>query len=121
MSALQVNSQLLAAIERYARCELPLEDLCRLVREKRGSDFIHNENYRWVNLNQVCPERKVRITRQYVETALGKRRSRMISERDLVDWATMIIINDVFYWKPEDADFVAEWVNRLSLDLIPEA
>jgi len=36
------------------------------------------------------------------------------------DWATMIQINDAYYWEREDADVVAEWVTHLSLDLIPE-
>jgi hypothetical protein len=47
-------------------------------------------------------------------------RLKQISERQLIDWAAMMIINDAFYWAPEDADVVAEWVDRISLDLIPE-
>jgi hypothetical protein len=69
---------------------------------------------------QLCPERRVRITAQHVENALAKRRSVQISERDLVDWATMILINDAFYWEPEDAEIVAAWVNSISFDLVPE-
>jgi hypothetical protein len=97
-----------------------LEELCELVRTERGSTFIHNGNFRWVNLNQVCPEPRVRITREHVENVLGKRRLKQISERQLIDLATMILINGAYYWECQDEDAVGEWVERLSLDLIPE-
>jgi hypothetical protein len=34
----------------------------------------------------------------------------------LVDWATMLLINDCYYWKGKDAQLVGEWVGFLSLD-----
>jgi hypothetical protein len=114
------GASLMMSIEMFARWELCIEQLCAFVREARGQAFIHNENYRWVNLNQVCGERKIRITPWHVQNALQKRRERGISERDLIDWATMIIINDVFYWEAEDAAVVAGWINRLSLDFVAE-
>jgi hypothetical protein len=120
MSVPRIHPDTLSSIERYAIFELSLEELCGIVRMERGSAFIHNENFCWVNLNQVCAEPKVRITREHIENALEKRRCEQISERQLVDWATMILINDVYFWEPEDAELVAEWVDRISLDLIPE-
>lgn len=100
--------------------ELSLEELCGIVRTERGSAFIHNEHFRWVNLNQVCPERKIRITREHVENALENRRLKQMSEQQLIDWATMTMINDAYYWEREDAEVVGDWVEQLSLDLIPE-
>jgi hypothetical protein len=32
----------------------------------------------------------------------------------------MLMINDAFFWKGEDAEAVSEWVERLHLDLMPE-
>jgi hypothetical protein len=32
----------------------------------------------------------------------------------------MLMINDGFFWKGEDAEAVGEWVNRISLDLIED-
>jgi len=55
-----------------------------------------------------------------VENALEKRRLKQISEQQLIDWATMIMINDAYYWEREDAEVVGDWVEQLSLDLIPE-
>jgi len=91
------------------------------VRSERGAAFNHNEKLPWVTLNQVCPEPKVvRITRKHVENALEKRRLKQISDRQIINWATMIMINDAYYWDREDADVVGGWVQQLSLDLIPE-
>jgi hypothetical protein len=80
----------------------------------------HNEKLPFVNLNSVCPEPMFRIARWHIENALAKRRENKISERDLVNWATMLMINDGFFWKGEDAEAVGEWVNRISLDLIED-
>jgi hypothetical protein len=38
-----------------------------------------------------------------------KRREKQISERDVVNWATRMMINDDFFWKGEDAEVVVEW------------
>jgi hypothetical protein len=120
MSVPRVQPETLSSIEQYAMCELSLDELCRIVRDQLGSAFLHNERLPWVNLNQVYAEPRVRITPQHVENVLGKRRLKQISERQLIDWATMIMMNDVYYWECEDEDAVGEWVERLSLDLIPE-
>jgi hypothetical protein len=116
----QLHFDELALVESFALCELSLDDLCQKVRDELGSGFRHNEKMRWVNLNQICPTPIVRITRRHVENALAKRRDKQISERHLVDWATMILINDCYFWEGEDADVVAEWVDSISLDLVPE-
>jgi hypothetical protein len=41
------------------------------------------------------------------------------TERQIVDWVTMITINDAYYWQPDDNE-VAEWINFLGLDFTPE-
>ena len=104
-------------VKSYARCELSLDELCNKVRDALGERFIHNYNFRVVNLNQICPYRAVRITPQHIEILLAKRQRGEISERQMRDWAHMVEINDAYYWLPEDADVVAKWVNFLSFDL----
>jgi len=47
------------------------------------------------------------------------RRENAISENQLVDWATTLLTNSVFYWDGEDAKTVSEWINSISLDLTP--
>lgn len=116
----QVNIKALAWIESYARCELSLDELCAKVRRAVGKRFIHNPHYKVVNLNQICPNRAVRITPEHIAILLAKRRQGEITEREMVDWAHMTTINDAYYWEPEDAAVVAKWVNFLIFDLKPE-
>ncbi len=114
------NPEVLVWIEDYARCELSLDELCRKVHQAVGEHFIHNPHYRVVNLNQICPNRTVRITPEHIEILFAKRQRGEITDRQMVDWAHMTTINDVYYWEPEDADVVAQWVNFLFFDLVPE-
>jgi hypothetical protein len=44
----------------------------------------------------------------------------MSPEWDLLDWATIVLISDAFYWEREDRGAVDESLNRLSVDFIPE-
>jgi hypothetical protein len=120
MNKRSLNPEVLVWIEAYARCELSLDELCRNVRGVVGKRFIHNEKMRLVNVNQVCPHRAVRITPQHIENLLAKRRRGEISERAMVHWASMVLTNDAFYWEPEDADIVADWVNFLFFDFRPQ-
>lgn len=114
------NPEVMSWIEAYVRCELSLDQLCKNVRDAVGERFIHNENYRIVNLNQVCPTKAVRITPQHLEILMAKRRRGEITERELRDWAHMVTINDAYFWEPEDADVVGTWVNFLIFELRPE-
>jgi hypothetical protein len=119
VSALANNADALAWIESYARCELSLHDLYLRVRDALGNRMIHNPNYRVVNLNQVCADRAVCITPQHIETLFSKRQRGEITERDMVDWAHMVTINDAYFWEKDDV-VVAEWVNFLFFDFRPE-
>lgn len=120
MGGVPDNEHALAWIENYARCELSLDELCANVRRAVGQRFIHNPHFRVVNLNQICPDRAVRITPEHIEILLAKRQRGEISERQMRDWAHMVEINDAYYWEPEDADVVAKWVNFLFFDFEPE-
>lgn len=60
------------------------------VREALGKRMIHNPHYRVVNLNQICPNRSVRITPEHLQTLMAKRRRGEITEQQLRDWALSI-------------------------------
>lgn len=120
MTLKPLNPEALSWIERYARCELSLDELCRNVRGAVGKRFIHNPKMRLVNLNQVCSTKAVRITPKHLEILFDMRKRGRITERQMVDWAHMVTINDAYFWQPEDADVVGKWVNFLIFDLRPE-
>jgi hypothetical protein len=63
------------------------------------------------------PEPGILITREHIENALERKRFGLISERDLVLWATVLLMNDAYALDPADEDLIADWLNDISLNL----
>ena len=63
------------------------------------------------------PEPGIAITRRHLENALNRKREGKIGERDLVEWATVLLLNDAYVLDPGDEDLIAEWLNDISLHL----
>ena len=63
------------------------------------------------------PEPGIAITRSHLSKALEQKLLGMISERDLVFWATILLLNDAYVLDPQDDDFIAEWLNDISYNL----
>lgn len=101
----------------FARCELtPLQMLAQLNRA-RSRPRLKIGKLPLFGLRPYCGSLTIRITRWHIENALAKRREKKLSERDLVIWATMLLINDSFYWEGADAELIGQWICGLSLDL----
>jgi len=115
MGLRQLNPPLLSLLQSFASCELSLDHL----REELSPLLEIADAGRLLNLDNLCSEPTIRITRAHIEKALAMRRGNAISENGLVDWATTLLTNSVFYWDGEDAKTVSEWINGISLDLIP--
>lgn len=63
------------------------------------------------------PEPGIAITRKHIANALDQKREGRITERDLVNWATLLLLNDAYVLDPGDEDLIAEWLNDISLHL----
>jgi hypothetical protein len=63
------------------------------------------------------PEPGIVITRDHISNALERKRFGLISERDLVHWATVLLLNDAYVFDPGDEDLIAEWLNDISFNL----
>lgn len=63
------------------------------------------------------PEPGILITREHIENALERKRFGLITERDLVVWATILMMNDAYALDPADEDLIADWLNDISLNL----
>lgn len=63
------------------------------------------------------PEPAIAITRRHLENALTRKRQGKITEPDLVNWATLLLLNDAYVLDPGDEDLIAEWLNDISLHL----
>lgn len=72
---------------------------------------------RTANCHFHLPEPGIVITRAHIANALEKKRMEIISERDLVYWATILLLNDAYVLDPGDEDLIAEWLNDISLHL----
>jgi hypothetical protein len=66
------------------------------------------------------PEPGIVITREHVSNALERKRFGLLTERDLVHWATILLLNDAYVLDPGDEDLIAEWLNDISLNLDTE-
>lgn len=115
MGVRKPNPTLLSRFQSFASCELSSDCLRETLRGVVGM----GDTERWLNLDKMCSEPMIRITRSHVEKALAMRRTNAISEDELVDWATTLLTNSGFYWDGEDAKTVSEWINGISLDLTP--
>ncbi len=63
------------------------------------------------------PEPAIAITREHISNALEQKRLGKVTERDLVNWATLLLLNDAYVLDPGDEDLIAEWLNDISLHL----
>lgn len=111
-------------LRRYALFEVGLEDMLRLmagafdinfdVKEQAGSGVTHRRS---ANNRFPIPEPGIVITREHISNALERKRFGLVSERDLVYWATTLLLNDAYVFDPGDEDLIAEWLNDISFNL----
>jgi hypothetical protein len=73
--------------------------------------------YRTANTHFRVPEPGILITRKHIENALELKRFDLITERDLVVWATVLLMNDAYALDPADEDLIADWLNDISFNL----
>ncbi|MGB6193759.1 MAG: hypothetical protein WBF42_14925 [Terracidiphilus sp.] len=60
------------------------------------------------------PEPGIVITREHIANALERRRFDLVSERDLAEWASILLSNDAYILDPGDEDLIADWLNDIS-------
>ncbi len=65
------------------------------------------------------PEPGILVTRGHIAKALEREQRGDITQRELINWATMLLLNDAYQPDPKDEDFVAEWLNRISYEPDP--
>jgi hypothetical protein len=70
--------------------------------------------------NFRVPEPGIVISREHIAHALEQKRLGRITERDLVHWATILLLNDAYVLDPGDEDLIAEWLNDISVNLDAE-
>jgi hypothetical protein len=103
------------ALRRFATFGMDIESLRAALAGIFEFDF--EKGLRTADGHFRMPEPGIVITREHISTALEKKRLGQITERDLVFWATMLLMNDAYALDPGDEDMVAEWLNDISFNL----
>ena len=75
-----------------------------------------NKGTRSMETKFIVPEPGILITKQDIDNALGKKKRQEITDKQLIEWATMILMNDAYELDPKDEDLIAEWLNAISFN-----
>lgn len=110
-----LTEEQLEVLRRFAWLKAGTEDIRRSL--AGVFDFELGPHERISRVNFRVPEPGIAIKREHINNALEQKRLGLISEQDLVYWATMLLINDAYEPDPNDEDFVAEWLNDISYNL----
>jgi hypothetical protein len=122
-----LTAKQLEALRQFASLEIGEEELHRRLTgvfeihfEAKRTTAEERHQRRTVLGTFRIPEPGIVITREHVSNALEKKRFGLMSERDLVHWATILLLNDAYVLDPGDEDLIAEWLNDISLNLDTE-
>jgi len=75
-------------LESFAWGELSLESLHEELSEIMGRPIRKNPMMRHFGVIGIVPERSVQITRAHLDNVLQRRRSKQMSDQDLIDWGS---------------------------------
>lgn len=105
----------LETLRRFALLQVGVEDVRRALAKVFEFELTPELRTAWTNFR--VPKPGVMITRDHISRALEQKRLGLISEPELVYWATMLLLNDAYELDPKDEDFVADWLNDISYNL----
>ncbi|MGD0910414.1 MAG: hypothetical protein ABR928_00885 [Terracidiphilus sp.] len=119
-----LTAEQLEMLRRFALFEASLDELRTALagvfeiefepRQETADDWMQK---RRATGNFRVPEPGILITREHITNALERKRFELITERDLVVWATVLLLNDAYALDPGDEDLIAEWLNDISVNL----
>ena len=119
-----LSTEQINALQRYALFEVDLDEMLRSMkgafdisfdgREQAGASATQRRS---ANNRFPIPEPGIVITRDHISNALERKRFDLVTERDLVYWATVLLLNDAYVFDPGDEDLIAEWLNDISFNL----
>ena len=119
-----LSEEQLDVLRRYALFEVSRDEMLRSMGEAFEVNFAPKEDAggvvtqrRTAHNRFPIPEPGIVVTREHISNALERKRFGLITERDLVQWATILLLNDAYVFAPGDEDLIAEWLNDISLHL----
>jgi hypothetical protein len=119
-----LSDEQIETLRRYALLEVNLDTMLESMKGAFDISFDGREQVgasatqrRSANNRFPIPEPGIVITREHISNALERKRFDLITERDLVYWATVLLLNDAYVFDPGDEDLIAEWLNDISFNL----
>jgi hypothetical protein len=100
-------------LEEFARLDIRLDTLCARLGGMLEIDFGPVE--RRLTSYFLFPIPGIRIGMDHIRNALDKHWKREITDKELSDWATMLLLNEAYEWSGPDEDQIAEMLNELSM------
>lgn len=79
-------------------------------------DFDFCGSARTASIRFRVPEPGVIVKRSDIRNAVERKLKGKVSEKGLIVWATMLLLNDAFEPDPSDREFVADWLNDVSFN-----
>ncbi len=98
---------------KFARLEVSMEQLCEHLHGMLEVNFGPTE--RRLISYFLLPEPGVRVTKDDIRCVLDKQWKGEISERELSEWASMLMLNEAYDWSGPDEDEIADTLNELSM------
>lgn len=114
-----LSANQIECLEKFAVFEISLEKLRRCLSDVMKFNFDADDGRRWMETHFELPVPGVLITKTHLEQALTKKRDGLITDRQMIEWATMILHNNAYELDEKDEDLLAEWLNDISFDLRP--
>jgi hypothetical protein len=102
-------------LRRYALFEASIGEVRETMAGVFDFDLRHARETASVHFR--VPEPGIVITREHISNALERKRFDLISERDLVEWASILLSNDAYILDPGDEDLIADWLSDISANL----
>ena len=119
-----LTEEQLEVMRRFALLEISVDEMRRALAGVFEVNFAPKEEAggvvtqrRTAHNRFPIPEPGITITREHISNALERKRFGLITEQDLVQWATILLLNDAYVFDPGDEDLIAEWLNDISLHL----
>jgi hypothetical protein len=112
----QPNSKERTLLIRFANCELSLAQLTEGLSGRIEIDF--DSDVRGLTSNFLPAEPGIRIGLNHIDRAKSRNSAGELSNEDLMNWATMILLNDAYVWDGPEEEEIADRLSELSLPQI---
>jgi len=110
----ELSEYQLDCLQRFVRFELPIETLGKVLAPLVTFTLDGPATYQTVEYSAGIPKNPVKVTRADIDFAIKKARTGKVTQRQLQQWASMLLLNDAFDWSGEDEDAIADMLADLA-------